>query len=162
MYLQLDFDDLRPILCFSLIWNLFETRACGRSATADSIRRSVDRADGAGLLQRDRYERYLQFFQSRYITSERNIEEVFNHLLLTAPRAQDVVRRALLSESHDLNNHVYALLLIAHRIRNNFFHGNKEIESLPHQIDLFNEINALLATYLEDIKHLPAHRTQRQ
>jgi hypothetical protein len=61
-------------------------------------------------------------------------------------------------ESQDLNNHVYALLLIAHRVRNNLFHGNKKVESLPRQIDLFHTVNALLATYLEDIENLPARR----
>lgn len=155
---ELDFDHLRPILCFSLIWNLFETHSCRRHATPESIRRSVEHADESGCLRRDRYERYLEFFKRRYVREDRNLEWVFDALLMTAPRAKEVVRRALLDEVHDLNNHVYALLLIAHRIRNNLFHGNKEVESLPRQIDLFNEVNALLSTYWEDIEHLPERR----
>ncbi len=155
---QLDFDHLRPILCFSLIWNLFETHACRRHATAESIRHSVDHADESGRLRRERYERYLGFFRSRYLTPDRTTDFFFDHLLLTERRAQEVVRRALHGESQDLNNHVYALLLIAHRVRNNLFHGNKKVESLPRQIDLFHTVNALLATYLEDIENLPARR----
>lgn len=155
---ELDFDHLRPILCFSLIWNLFETHACRRHATPESIKSSVDHADQSRRLRRDRYDRYLQFFKQRYVQEDRNLELVFDALLMTDARAKEVVRRTLLDEAQDLNNHVYALLLIAHRIRNNLFHGNKEVESLPRQIDLFSEVNALLSTYLEDIENLPERR----
>lgn len=159
---HLDFDHLRPVLCFSLIWNLFETHACRRHATAESIRKSVDHADESRQLRREHYECYLSFFRSKYLTPERTIDCFFDHLLLTEPRAQEVVRRALLSESQDLNNHVYALLLIAHRIRNNLFHGNKDVESLPRQIDLFNTVNALLATYLDDIEKSTSEMANRR
>ena len=62
----------------------------------------------------------------------------------------------------NLNNIVYALLLIAHRIRNNLFHGNKGIESLHTQTDLFRVVNRLLATFLEDIQPGQMPRLQRQ
>lgn len=159
---MLDFDNLRPILCFSLIWNLFETHACRRYATQDSIRLSVDHADESGRLHRDRYEQFLQFFRTRYLRPDRNIDWFFDRLLMTNQKAKEVVRRALLNETQDLNNHVYALLLIAHRVRNNLFHGNKEVNSLPLQVDLFTEINFLLATYLEDIENLPERRPTRE
>ncbi len=47
---------------------------------------------------------------------------------------------------------VYALLLIAHRIRNNLFHGNKELPKLVDETDLFNYVNALLQQYIGDYK----------
>lgn len=150
----IDFDHLRPILCFSLIWNLFETHACRRHATIDSIRRSVDVADASGRLRREKYQRYLDYFRDRYVR-DNSIESVFGRLLMTHNRSQEVVRRALLGESRDINNIVYALLLIAHRIRNNLFHGNKEVATLPQQTGLFTVINSLLASYLEDIENLP-------
>src|SRR6266446_10000687 len=55
-----DYNHLKPILCFSLIWNLFETHACDRSASTTSIRRSVDRADTAGRLLLARYEGFVR------------------------------------------------------------------------------------------------------
>lgn len=154
---NLDFDQLRPILCFSLIWSLFETQACRRHATPESIRRSVDFADESGRLRREKYQRYLDYFRNRYLLLDNSIESAFAHLLMTDRRSQEVVRRALLGESQDLNNIVYALLLIAHRIRNNLFHGNKDVATLPQQTALFTVVNSLLATYLEDIENLP-HR----
>ena len=156
---SIDFDHLRPILCFSLIWNIFETKACRRHATPASIRRSVEHADESGRLRREKYQTYLEYFRNRYEPADNSIETVFSQLLMTDGRSQEVVRRALLGESNDTNNIVYALLLIAHRIRNNLFHGNKAIESLPRQTDLFTVINSLLSVYLEDIENLP-HREE--
>jgi len=156
--IQLDFEQLRPILCFSLIWNLFETHACRRNATLHSIKQSVDHAHESSRLRRERYETHLAFFRNRYLQPERTIDWFFDHLMLTDHKAQEVVRRTLLGDSENLNSDVYALLLIAHRIRNNLFHGNKELESLPRQIPLFHAVNALLATYLEDIEDIPERR----
>ncbi|MDQ1593276.1 MAG: hypothetical protein QOG71_3903 [Pyrinomonadaceae bacterium] len=148
---QIDYEELRPILCFSLIWNLFETVACGRNATPDSIRRSVDRTDQAGRLQAVKYLRYLDYFRNRYLRAG-TIEHAFDGLLMTNRQSQVAVRRALNDEAHDLNNTVYALLLIAHRIRNNLFHGNKSIQSLHTQTELFHVVNHLLADYIEDVE----------
>ena len=151
--LSLSLEQLGPILCFSLIWNLFETRACGRHATQESIRRAVDHADESGRLEHSRYEPFLTFFQNRY--QGRSSDETFRRLLMENQTAQEMVRRALLGEAQDLNNKVYALLLIGHRVRNNLFHGNKEVGSLPRQTELFVAVNALLATFLEDIENFP-------
>lgn len=153
---NLDFEQLRPILCFSLIWNLFETKACRRQANPDSIRRSVNFADESGRLRREIYQIYVDYFRNRYLENN-SIEGAFRRLLMNDRNSQELVRRALSGEAHDLNNIVSALLLIAHRIRNNLFHGNKDVETLPRQTELFVVVNSLLATYLEDIENLP-HR----
>ena len=145
-----DYDQLRPVLCFSLIWNLFETVACRRMATIRSIREVVDHADQAVRLDRTRYTEFLNYFRDRYLHAG-DIEEVFERLLMTDMESQVAVRRALVAEAQDLNNIVFQPLLIAHRIRNNLFHGNKGVETLHTQTKLFQVINRLLATFIEDI-----------
>lgn len=147
---NLNYEQLRPVLCFSLIWNLFETVACHRSANANSIRRAVDHADQSGRLDRAKYQDYVDYFKKRYLQNG-SIEEVFNRLLMTN-ESRIVVKRVLLDEDHDLNNIVYALLLIAHRIRNNLFHGNKGVQTLHTQTELFCVVNRLLSTFIEDIQ----------
>lgn len=87
---------------------------------------------------------------ARGICAHGSIEQAFGHLLMTNTESQTVVKRVLIGEAHDLNNIVYALLLIAHRIRNNLFHGNKRLESLHTQTELFHVVNRLLADYIED------------
>lgn len=151
---SLNFEQLRPILCFSLIWNLFEAKACGRHANKNSIRRSVDSADESGRLKIENYQKYLDFFRERYVENN-TVDAAFDRLLMQDSDSKEVVRRSLLGESHDINNILFGLLLIAHRIRNNLFHGNKDVETLPRQTELFVVVNSLLAKYLEDIENLP-------
>lgn len=150
----LDYDHLKPILCFSLIWNLFETDACHRNADSSSIRRAVDRADQSGRLSQARYSAFLSYFRDRYLSNGQTFDTFFEALLMRHAESQNVVRRAFTGESHDLNNIVYALLLIALRIRNNLFHGNKAVHTLPQQTALFTAVNSLLITFLEDILNL--------
>jgi len=154
---RLDYDQLRPVICFSLIWNLFETVACRRWANVRSIREAVDHADQAGRLDHAKYAEFLDYFRDRYLHAG-DIEDVFERLLMTHTESQVAVRRALLGEAHDLNNIVFALLLIAHRIRNNLFHGNKGVETLHTQTKLFQVVNRLLATFIEDIQPGELHR----
>ena len=146
----LDYGQLRPVLCFSLIWNLFETVACRRMASPTSIRRSVDHADHTGRLDSAKYEKYITFFRERYL-NDGTLDDMFDRLLMTHDESRTVVRRVLAGESRDINNVVYAMLLIAHRVRNNLFHGNKTVSSLHQQTELFQVINRLLTEYIEDV-----------
>ena len=154
---RLDYEQLCPVVCFSLIWNLFETVACRRMATVGSIRNAVDHADQTGRLDRARYLEFVEFFRDRYLR-DGNIEHAFERLLMTNTESQVAVRRALVGEAQDLNNIVFALLMIAHRIRNNLFHGNKGVETLHTQTELFRVVNRLLATFIEDIQPGVLHR----
>lgn len=158
---RLDYNQLRPVLCFSLIWNLFETIACRRQANPTSIREAVDHASDSGRLKLFTYTKYVEYFRSRYLR-DGNIDHIFAVLYMDHVRSKTVVRGVLLGEMHDLNNIVYALLLIAHRVRNNLFHGNKGVETLHIQTDLFRVVNRLLATFLEDIHPEQMPRLQRQ
>ena len=151
----LNFNQLRPVLCFPLLWNLFETQACTLNAHAESIKKSVKFASEAGRLEETKYKNYLTFFKNLCPDVDYPADWFFDYLVLKNDESKKAVRRALSEKDWDPNVHIYALLLIAHRIRNNMFHGNKTLASLPEQIDLFDTVNHLLATYLEDIKGLP-------
>jgi hypothetical protein len=160
---SLDYAQMKPVLCFSLIWNLFETHACQRNANPSSIRRSVDHADKSGRLSLNKYKQFVDYFRERYyLANEDKFETFFNRLMLTHIESQKTVKRALNGDASDVNDIVYALLLIAHRIRNNLFHGNKDVQSLPQQVELFTAVNSLLTTYLEDIQNLPSRKAHRQ
>lgn len=160
---KLSFDQLRPVLCFSLIWNLFETVACQRNANERSIQESVNRAINSGQLNLITYSTYVDYFRERYLHNG-DIDHVFTVFGFKPNRedAKAVVKGVLLNEMHDLNNIVYALLLIAHRVRNNLFHGNKQIETLHSQTELFCVVNRLLATFLEDFRPGQMPHLQRQ
>src|SRR5205085_4037058 len=79
---KIDYDQLRPILCFSLIWNLFETVACRRWATPETIRRSVDHADQSGRLESAKYLRYVDYFRVRYLR-DGSMDRAFSGLFMS-------------------------------------------------------------------------------
>jgi hypothetical protein len=160
-YTDLDYHQLRPVLSFSLIWNLFETVACNTRANATSIRRAVDDAHQAESLDQPKYMRYVEYFKARYLV-DGDLAGMFRVLVMNDPESQVVVRRVLHGETRDTDNIVYGLLLIAHRIRNNLFHGNKGIETLPQQTELFCAVNRLLADFVEDLKLRGRFRRQRR
>ena len=154
---DLPFSRMKPVLYFSLIWSMFEKDACDCNAHRGSIRSSVDRANQTGRLRRERYLELLRYFQERAVTTEQNVRSYLDTLFPDhpEPKVRKAIRVVLQGEAHELKDTVYALLLIAYRIRNNLFHGNKAVPELPPQTDLFVEVNWLLATYLEDLLDLP-------
>jgi hypothetical protein len=158
---DLDYDELRPVLSFSLIWNLFETLACHRNADATRIRRAVDAAHRHEPLDQAKYMKYVDYFRERYL-SDGDLQGMFGVLIMRDQESQFVVRRVLLGETKDTDNIVYGLLLIAHRIRNNLFHGNKGIETLPRQTDLFCVVNRLLTEFIADLEARPQARRGRR
>jgi len=143
---------LEPILQFSLMWNLFERVACRRNANLTSIKKSVHDSFTAGLLHGAHFNEHLEYFRSRSTRNGRDVETYFLALLLTDEKAKRVIRGVLEGTLTDPKNVVHALLLIAHRIRNNLFHGNKDVAMLHSQVDLFKTVNSLLATYLSATK----------
>jgi len=149
---DLNYDQLRPVLSFALIWNFFESKACNRRASLKSVKKSVDEADSRDYLTPEKYRLYVDYFRDRYL-EERGLEFALDQLILTDVDSRRIVTQVLTNERTDLNNVVYALLVIALRIRNNLFHGNKEIDVLPRQTELFSVVNNLLADYVEDITH---------
>jgi len=160
---NLEFEQMKPVLYFSLMWNMFEDKACGRHARRTSIVRSVRRANQTGRLRRDRYLELLRFFQERPVATGQDLDSYLDTLFAERPDAdaQKAIQTVLLGESDDLEGTVRALLLFAHRIRCNLFHGNKAVADLPRQTDLFVEVNWLLATYLEDLLGLPMRNAEQ-
>lgn len=148
---NLDGQHLQPILYFSLIWNVFESLACNKFASYTNIEKSVQTAvERAKLTDVSKYLPFLNYVNQRYIIGG-SLEEMFNRLQMTHLPSREVVTQAFSDPNPGVQVIVHALLLIAQRIRNNLFHGNKNIESLPDQTELFRKTNEFLATYLDDI-----------
>lgn len=144
----IDEDTFKPILHFSLIWNLFERDACGKEANPSNIEKAVQLAFAAGKLSLAPFQEHLQYFSDRAQQDPMTTEGYLNALKMTSPNARHLVKGVLDGSLTDPNNAVHALLLIAHRIRNNLFHGEKDVAMLQTQTHLFRAVNSLLATYL--------------
>ena len=144
-------EELSQILHFSLIWNLFERNACCKEANPVNIRKAVEKASGVGKLSSATFNVYLNYFQSR---SQRDGMSINGYL--DALKIKNIDRNHVLNVLNgnlvDVNNVVLALLLIANRIRNNLFHGEKDLAELYTQSELFRVINSLLINYLNCTK----------
>ncbi len=148
-------EDLQPVLEFTLIWNLFERELHNRFVRIRGIREHVDHRYNEGLLDKSAFQPHVEFFRVRYPEFEE--EGHLANRLLPASRRNvladladtKIVEDVLSGESNDANNVIYALLFISYRVRNNLFHGEKDIYQLHLQRDLFATVNSILATYLE-------------
>jgi hypothetical protein len=151
--IPVDADTFEPILHFSLMWNLFEKDICGKDANQTSIEKSVQSAFAAKRLSLTPFEEHLRYFKTRAHQNGMTIERYLDALKMTNEKARRLTSGVLSGELTDPNNAIYALLLIAHRIRNNLFHGEKDVAMLHSQVDLFRTVNSLLATYITHNKN---------
>lgn len=139
---------VEPILHFSLMWNLFERDACGKEASRTKIGAIVSSAASAGLLSLEPFAEHLTFFQGRAQREGMEIKQYLNALKMENEKDRHLVHEVLDDRTNEPKKVVHALLLIAHRVRNNLFHGEKEVAYLHAQVSLFRAVNSLIATYL--------------
>lgn len=160
---HLKYDELKPVLGFCLLWNLFEDRQCNKHANPESISKCVKQAfknEADGIFKCIRYTECLEFFRRRFFSNgELSATDEKTDKLLDAffqngkeQELREIVRQAFTRPSRELKVIIHALLLLTWRVRNNLFHGEKELYNLPRQADLFNVINIFLATFLDDIR----------
>jgi hypothetical protein len=98
--------------------------------------------------------RYFEFFRCRYFQSKEPSKHSLDSFFRDGKEQslRETVRRAFATPAPDSKTLVHALLLLTYRVRNNLFHGEKELYSLPCQTELFNELNSFLATFLEEAR----------
>lgn len=160
---HLKYDELKPVLGFCLLWNLFEDQQCNRNAKPIAISKCIDHAFiniPSSEFQHEQYKDCLEFFRRRCFSNEelsatdKKTDELLNAFFQNG-KDQDlrkIVIQAFARPSPELKIIIYALLLLTWRVRCNLFHGEKELYNLPRQVDLFNAINIFLAAFLGDIK----------
>lgn len=144
-------EDIQSVLYFALIWNLFELRACKKFANVTSITNKVDEVYRGGLLRPEDFAAYLDYYQNRYLT-EGQINDKFYRLNFRRADKKELVESVLRGNLDGINDIVLALLLIILRLRNNLFHGEKDIYRLNYQIENFKVANQVLATFLNLLK----------
>jgi len=140
--------ELVDVLHFSLMWNVFEGRACRRHATVSAIRRFVTKLRDRGRLSPGAFEPYLAHYRARYLT-DGEPNERFAQLNFRQGECEPLVEDVLRGNLTDLNNIVLALVLVVYRLWNNLYHGEKNVFSLPGQDESFAVANRLLATLLD-------------
>jgi hypothetical protein len=137
---------LQAVQNFTLMWNLFESLLCGNFAKISVFDQIATRHEfkepSASLVNS------FSYFRSRYV-SNGNFTALFEGLRFRRNDRQEVVEKALKSESPSLSEIVLATMLIVYRLRNNLFHGLKSVSSLNNQTDNLNVAARALAAIIE-------------
>lgn len=141
-------DDLGSILCFSLIWNMFEGLVCNKNASANAFEQAVRHLHQRGKLSIADYDDHLKYFTRRYV-DDGKVNHRFERLNLRKNDRKQLVRDVLEGRETNEQRVILAMLIIVYRYRCNLFHGEKSLHNLPGQKDNFETANQLLMKFLE-------------
>lgn len=140
-------DAIEPILHFSLLWNLFERDACGKQASRTRIRTVVASAAASNRVTAQFFAEHLDYLRDHVQRNGMTIDRYLDALKVHE-RDRPLVGQVLQGQLNDDESIVHALLLVVLRIRNNLFHGEKDVANLHTQSELFRAANSIIATYL--------------
>ena len=139
-----DWEKLKPVICFVVLWNRLEVKH-GQHLNLARLESSAASVAALRSFDISRYEPHVHYFQERY---RRNPQRLFG-LLRTGQepvvkrRVEDLVEGNI-SAGGEL---LVAVLMIPYRIRNNLFHGRKDSFELYRQTDLFTHVNEVLCLF---------------
>jgi hypothetical protein len=136
--------NIKSTLMFTLFWNLFEHETCYDWFNINTIRDLINRAN----LSIYEFIEYYDYFKKRY-TINGDINERFETLNFRNQTDREYVRNTFRNPTPSNEELISSLFLVIQRLRNNIFHGLKEISTLEIQEPNFNIANKAIATFLE-------------
>ena len=159
---ELDEETVKPILNFVLMWNLFESSACGKRASVQKITSITTYLQEDGAIEREDISEFLDYFVNRYFANGQESDH-FPHLNLRREADRQFVESVLSHPSDFQEKEVLrAMLMIVHRYRNNLFHGEKRVYSLHSQVENFLVANRLLAWVLDSLNRVASDGDERR
>lgn len=131
--------ELNCIMKFSLLWNVFEGKKFNSSFNITKFEGKINNL----TIDVSKFDSPLKYFRKRYVENEQT-NTLFNNLNFRANDKKDLVRDVLLGVENNPNKMVLAIGIIVYRIRNNFFHGLKDIVHMNGQKENFKMANLVL------------------
>jgi hypothetical protein len=152
-YQNLDEKKLSSIFYFTLIWNLFEKELCNTfahisthpKAEAEKLHSDIDKQTLHAV---------FAYFKHRYITPDGHTNDLFDSFKFGQNSGdgqpfKEFVRQGLVNSAPSDQEQLQALLYIVFRLRNNLYHGIKDVAKLYEQNENFKQANHLLVACLE-------------
>ncbi|MEZ6055459.1 MAG: hypothetical protein R3C01_02020 [Planctomycetaceae bacterium] len=146
---EIDWEKLKPVMCFIVLWNRLEAR-CGNHLSLARLLSESKRVAGSANFNTLKYTPHIEFFKQRYTANPDFLQGLFRVGNGEAAVRQSVVN-LLSNAALTPQDQLQGVLMVPYRIRNNLFHGNKETSHLYSQIDLFEHVNEVLCLFQEDI-----------
>jgi hypothetical protein len=126
---------------FPVLWAIFELAATEAEANPDTIRQAV--YELAAVPASSDLEGCLSYFRNRYYHGGHPTQH-HSYLRMKPKHWATYVQPVLADEESDPRRVLLALLLIVHRLRNNFLHGEKMRYGFSDQLDNFRNANRTL------------------
>lgn len=143
-------EDRHAILCFALLWSLFEAKALNARASAQALLALVHEKAADGQLDAQDFIDCLAYFRARYFTDGR-LTAHFDGLNLRRNDKPELVRQVLNGTNNDPADSVAATLIIVYRLRNNLFHGIKWAYGIQGQRQNFEQANNALMSAITQL-----------
>lgn len=146
-YVDLNELRLTSIFYFPLIWNIFEKELCNKRAYIKPHAKNISRKYAA-LVNAEVLSNVFSYFKERYISDEQETSLFTNFEFQDCEIKKETLK--ILKSSDNTNIlQLKALLYIAFRLRNNLFHGEKDVNKLYEQNENFKQINLLLMALID-------------
>jgi len=151
--LSLESQEIQHILNFGLVWNIFECLVSSAIRDSESLAQTY-----SDKIDYDILDNVFQHFKTRYI--DNYVETTnFTNFKFNPNDGKEIVS-AILKDSNPTNQKkLEAILKIIFRLRNNLFHGEKDIQTIPSQNENFKYANMLLMEIIQ--KRTPNQGTTR-
>ena len=151
----LDAQTVRVISNFTLMWNLFEATICDTNANVkcfEQVAEYIARNNRPTLGITDG----IQFWKSRYWSATK-FNSRFEKLNFRKADRRKFVEEVLCGAKSDIESQIVGTLIIIYRLRNNLFHGEKDVRELNNQVSNLDTANKALASVLEASGHPLVH-----
>ncbi len=133
---------------FTLMWNIFEGAVCDNNARIIEVfKRLANEIAQRGLLPQNVKDGVL-FWRQRYVTDAK-LNNRFERLRFKRHDCREHIEAVLRSEKDDPESQLLAVMIVIYRLRNNLFHGLKEIDALNDQVPNLTMACLVLAAILE-------------
>lgn len=151
-YYQIDEGKLHSILYFSFVWNIYEKELCDKDGKIgmhpkDHSRKYAEKLNDSLLSD------VFNYFKNRYVLNE-HPTGYFNTFEFYSEPIKHEVYGCLSNANPSNEEKLQTLLFIAFRLRNNLFHGEKQVEKLYEQNENFKQINKLLMNLIDTAKQV--------
>lgn len=141
-YYEIDEARLQSIFYFTILWNIYEKELCGRAGGIGTHPKKHAR-NLADKIDQNMLAEVFNYFKNRYVL---NGEPTYHFITFefNKDEIKAEVFECLSSGNPSSEDKLKALLCIAFRLRNNLFHGEKEVEKLYEQNENFRLVNLIL------------------
>jgi hypothetical protein len=156
------FDDIYKKISMAWLWARIHTRGNSTNEKGEEVLGYLDGGFESltkklaekinSIIDSNLLNEIFQYFKNRYIENG-DANDIFNRFDFGREPAsttyKNFVKDRLLKEETTNQEKLQSLLYIAFRLRNNLFHGSKEVEKLYEQNENFKQINSLLMVIIE-------------